>query len=365
MLPTLLHSINTHLDVMLAPPYPKTQHDRAIWMPNRTVRFPPPVLPMWIPPAWVPRNKDGKGFWLAQRVICHQRGYYPAKLFDQYIKIVATCFEDDVDESMYTIQRLAYDFFIAVVSHDNRVTAGAVVEFRPPVSLSETPYLYISTVCTDPTCGSKGLAHQLVHSVYTLGTLMLEQNATAPGIWQNAIPHGCLDVGLTVEKTPDSDVAGRLEHLYSQCGLRRRSSVKGCTTYRSFTPYSIYQWQMEKQDNKFPMWQSITQGVLYEDGQICILHPTRAEGSSVYHAFPAQHMQTVQSTGIVHPKHTFLYKDPSKIYTPRDIHFSQEPPTEGGAFCIKIQSNMQRLELRISVPAWFASEIRSTTATMN
>jgi hypothetical protein len=359
MLPQMLHSVNTHLDVMLAPPYPKTQHDKNIWIPSHdtSIAFPPPVLERWIPPLWVPPNKD-QGFWLAQQVICYQRGYYPGALFRQFMGVVAECFEEKVEESIENINRLAYDFFIAVVSHDRRPIAGCVVEFRPPASPHDTPYLYVSTVCTDPSYGSKGLAHQLIHSVYTLGTLLIEQNATAPGIWRNAIPDRRLYIGLTVLRTY-SNAADRLVRLYTQCGLSNHRGW-GHITYNSFTPYSIYEWQLEKQPDKTPMWQSIAPGVLYEDAQICILHPETPGGSSMYHTFPERHMQAVQSAGIIHPKHAFLHKDPSKIYTPDEIHFHRQPPTAGGAFRIQVRSKIETLELRISVPAWFAIDIKHT-----
>jgi len=355
---SLLHSINAHLDVMLGPPYPKTQADKKIWIPDydANISFPAPILPKWIPPVWVPPSGDG-GFWLAQQVICYQRGYHSKELFHQYMEAVAVCFECSVQESIYGIDRIAYDFFVAVVSHDHQVTTACVVEFRPSTSPNNAPYLYISTLCTNPKYASKGLAHQLVRAVYTLGMIMIEQNTTAPGIWRNAIPDKHLFIGLTVAKTPNSNVADRLEHLYTQCGLRSRPD-KPRIAYESFTPYSIYEWQMENECTKFPMWQSIRQNVLYEDHQVSILHPSCKDGSSMYHAFPTQQLSAVRSNGIVHPKHTFLHEDISNIYTPDRIEFQKQAPTREGMFRIQIQSELEVFELRISVPVWFATEIR-------
>lgn len=350
---------------MLAPPYPNTPADERIWIPQTVVSFPPPILQKWIPPVWIPPSPDG-GFWLAQQVICYQRGYYPEELFHQYMETVAKCFGVDAQEATNDIQRLAYDFFIVIVSHDRRPIAGCVVEFRPPVSKTDTPYLYVSTVCTNPSYGSKGLAHQLIHSVYTLGTILIEQNATAPGIWRNAIPNRYLYMGLTIARTPGSDVADRLKQLYSQCGLSTHHPKKRIT-YESFTPYSIYNWQIENQYRKSPMWQSIAPGVLYEDTEVRILSPAlgEEEGVSMYHTFPAQRLYEVQSAGIVHPKHTFLHKDPSKVYVPDKILFQNRPPMTGGLFRIQAQSKLEAFELRISVPVWFAAETDTVGCTVH
>ena len=354
--------LNGRLDVMLSPPYPSEREDIAKWIPKtQYATSPTPILEKWMPPAKISPNDSG-GFWLAQHVVCYQRGYFPAGLFHHYMEVAAKCFEKPVECETAGISQLAYDFFIAIVSHDNILTAGCVVEFRPAQNRSEAPYLYISTLCTDPKFGSKGLAHQLVHSVYTLGALMLEQNEIAPGIWKNAIPRNRMHLGLTVAKTEGSQTSRRLLHLYSQCGLSQSQAGK-VVSYTSFTPYSVYDWQLDKEEDKIPMWQTILSEVLYEDSLICILKPNETRGVPMYHEFPVEYSKAVRLCGIVHQRHAFLHKNIKEIYTPREIEFITTRKTpQHSAFCIRVQfrdtkSKLQKCTLQISVPVWFGMGI--------
>jgi hypothetical protein len=370
MLCPLLHSVDARLDTILAPPYPQTQDDRASWCfrdpEDRSPSFygpdnySPPSLPQWIPPQGVPPSEDTKGFYLAPRVICYQRTYEPPTLYDQFTKVAAGCFHPQSpskSEILYNLERLAFDFFIVVLASNNTPAAGCVVEFRPAIKKRMPPYLYVSTVCTDPEYSSRGLAHQLIHAVYTLGALMLQQNETAPGMWQNAIPAGRLDLGLAVMKQP-IEIAVKLQRLYGQCGLILNKGQREDITYKSFTPYSIYQWQLENESEKLSMWQTITQHVLYDDGDICILHPTRTqEGITMYHCFPGKKMRIVQSNGIVHQKHAVLHENPGEIYAPSTIRFNKQGIPTQGVFCIQAETAMETVELRISIPPWFASRI--------
>jgi hypothetical protein len=192
---------------------------------------------------------------------------------------------------------------------------------------------------------------------------MLEQNATAPGIWLNAIPHERLNMGLTVMKEPDT-IATRLETLYGQCGLKKNTNPSPPIEYESFTPYSIYSWQIDREFDRFAMWQTITPNVLYDDGTIRILHPKLiSEGTAMYHCFPQEKMHTVKSMGIVHHNHASLHARPDRIYAPAKIEFHRKRPATGSVFCIRVTPSVETLELRISVPAWFASEIFIATRT--
>ena len=364
MLRPLLHSVDARLDAMLGPPCPLTPEDRKVWMPKGPVKFPPPPPPKWTPPARVPRSKDGTGWELAPRVICYQRSCAPKTRYQHFVNMAAKCFEPlapDPIQTAYNLERMTYDFFLAIVSNDGKPAAGCVVEFRPPVSPDDPPYLYASTVCTDPRYGARGLAHQLIHAVYTLGALMLEQNATAAGMWRNAIPHGRLSIGLAVDEIP-GPIPKRLEQLYSQCGLKRNADA-GSIRYESFTRYSIYNWQIDEESDKFAMWQAVTPNVLYDDGSARILNPSRTgDGETMYHSFPQRHAGAVRSTGIVHHKHASLHEWPDGVYAPAAIRFSKQPPAEGTmAFCIRAETSMEALELRISVPAWFGFIISTQT----
>jgi hypothetical protein len=106
------------------------------------------------------------------------------------------------------------------------------------------------------------------------------------------------------------------------------------------------------------MWQTITQHVLYDDGEIRILHPTRTtKGTTMYHCFPEEKLRTVKSKGIVHSKHAVLHEKSDEIYAPSTIRFSKQRITNQGVFRIQAETTMETVELRISIPPWFASRI--------
>ena len=356
MLPGL-RSVNARLDLVLAPPYPKTAEDRAIWMPAEAVAFPGPILPKWLPPEWMPSEPDG-GLWLAPHVLCYQRGYQPQDLMQAYYTVAGTCFGKNAAREEEGLSMLAYDFVVFVVSHERRVVGGCVVEFRPPTPQSpdDTACMYIGTLCIGPNHGSRGLAHQLVRSVYTLSSAMIEQNRTAPGMWRDAISNQRICVALSVAKTPHCAKEANLVRLYSQCGLRRHRV--NTAVYDSFTPYSVYEWQLEKaSDTLIPMWQTVCPGMLYEDECVSILSPGAKGGISAYHAFPKQYAQSVRSHGLVRPKHMVLHK--SQCYAPETISFQMTAPVRKdlGVFQLRVQTKLDVFVLQISIPAWFAERV--------
>lgn len=357
-----LHCLNASLDCILAPPYPQTDKDKAVWIPPQGtfVDYPAPVLEKWVPPKRILTSQFG-GFWLAQHVLCFQRGYYPQRLFQDFLHVSEQCFKTKASAEGYALDRMAFDFFIAIVADGQQVVGGCVVEFRPSklASVENVPYLYISTLCVSPSFGGKGLGHQIVHSVYTLGSLLLEQDQRATGIWQNALSNKKLCVGLTVAQTPYCDTAKRLVALYSQCGLSTHRDNKA--SYASFTPYSIYEWQIEYENGHIPMWQPVHSDVIYEDHQVCILSPSSKDGISMYHAFPIQFLQSVRLNGIIHSKHKCLHPSLNPQYTPSEIKFTQSVQIQHthGVFQLKVRSTLNEFELRISIPAWFA-EIESS-----
>ena len=354
-----LSSINARLDLVLAPPYPKTKEDWALWTPPDTERivYPGPILPRWTPPQWMPSDPDG-GFWLAPHVLCYQRGYQPKKLMQDYYNVAGKCFERSAECEEKGLSMMAYDFVIVVVSHERKVVGGCAVELRPPkpTSPDDTAYMYISTLCIDSEYGSKGLAHQLVRSVYTLSSSMIEQNDSAAGMWRNAISNQRMCIALFVAKTPHSTNEQRLVRMYSQCGLKTHRDNKA--VYNSFTPYSVYEWQMEKEcDIDIPMWQTVCPGVLYEDEHVSILSPKSTDGVRAYHAFPLQYAQSVRSNGIMNPKHTILHKNPDQCYAPTTSSFqtaTQHRPDQG-VFQLQVRTKLDVFILKISIPAWFAA----------
>ena len=352
-----LQRLERRLDgVMLGPPRPRTAENQRVWMSPSTIHFPAPVLRKWIPPQWVPQRDDG-GFWLAQNVICYQRGYHPPALFDEFVKLSARCFHHPDQECMANLIRLAFDFFIAVVDHKGTVIAGCVVEFRPPLDIRKDPYLYISTVCVDIEYGKRGLAHQIVHAVYTLGMIMLEQNGGAPGTWNNAIKTQHIRIGLSVRRSEtEKDLHTRLINLYSQCGLTRQTTMS-TVDYKSFTPYSIYDWQLDRDlANLIPMWQNVSPGALYDDNHIRILSPGCSTGVKMYHPIPDTQVDAVRANGIIYSKHQRLCCPSTEMYVLDTIQFTKTKP-EGAFFCIVADASEDSAILRISIPCWFASEI--------
>jgi hypothetical protein len=288
-------------------------------------------------------------------VRCYQRGYYPQELYQGYLKIAGVCFESSETDEASALSKTAFDFFLVIAAHDNQVAAACVVEFRPAVDRAKTPYLYISTLCTNPAFGHNGLAHQLVHAVYTLGTLMVEQNNLCAGAWRGAIPNKHLYIGLTVRIKRGHE---KLLHLYSHCGFDtacRWADVK----YESFTPYSVYSWQMNR-SGMVPMYKEITSDLVYEDPQISIYSPGfKGQATPMYHAFPGTQLQAVKENGIIYSKHACLYADQRIFYTTDRIQFSKgaSPLT---AFRIHVaRAECDTVCMRISVPAWFASGIYS------
>ena len=360
---------------------PVTEEQTARWIPKdgRPVQFPAPVLEPWDPPTWVPRRATDKGIWLAQNAVCFQRGYAPLCLYQNYIDACARCFRGKHEDMESSLQYVAFDFFVAIVTtaspHETeRVAAGCVVELRPAVNPTQAACLYISTLCTHPNYGGKGLAHQLMHAVYTLGMLLLEQNNrdAARGAWRHAIPSQKLFVALNVRHEADTpSMHERLIRMYSQCGLTTKERVPH-VQIRSFTPFSIYNWQYDSDPEELiPMWQDVSVAVLYEDDQVRIMRPSEEEKDikqdrpTFYHAFPEKHLAAVQSRGIVHAKHAFLLPTTEAIYTAQEISFSRVPPPSGACFCIQAERKTPDggvdIRLRISVPSWFALRIESVS----
>jgi hypothetical protein len=359
--------------VVLGPPMPVTEEQKDRWIPeeNAPLKFPAPVLELWDPPPWVPRRKGG-GFWLAQNAVCFQRGYAPRGLYQDYMQASATCFGGTPAEEEASLQLMTYDFFVAIVATtpttNERAVSGCVVELRPAANTTQAACLYISTLCTDPTYGGKGLAHQLVHAVYTLGTLLLEQNReAAKGAWRNAIPSQQLFVALNVLRHPDEPKKHeRLIRMYSQCGLTTRDRVPH-TEFLPFTALIVYEWQYDANpQHMIPMWQDVSVAVLYEDDQVRILRPEKTDAAEkgrtvFFHAFPEAHITAVQSHGIVSARHACLFPKTEPVYFAKaTTNFTRAPPPEGACFCIQAEHKTKGGEdilLRISVPSWFACAI--------
>ena len=358
--------------VMLGPPMPKTAKQKLLWNPpGDPMELSTPILDKWEPPIWVPRRDDG-GFWLAQNVACFQRGYEPKALYGAYLDAAAVCFNQTHEEGEEGLSLIAFDFFLAVVTAKplENVAAGCVVELRPAINPTQAACLFICTLCTHPKYGGNGIAHQLVHAVYTLGMLLLEQNRAANNkdVWQDAIPSQNLYLGLNVHRNEDeSNSHTKLIHMYSQCGFNTHghNQVIKC---KSFTSFSIFDWQFDSDPfNMIPMWKDVSVSVLYEDDSISILKPDADGGRAMYHAFPEKLIAAVKSLGIVNTRHACLLdcsKEEGKYdtaYMTQSLIFTHTPSLNSACFCINARHHENKegndVLLHISVPFWFASKI--------
>jgi len=376
MLVKKLIYVDRSLSAILSPPMPTSDKDRLLWIvPETPIHFPGPVLARWNPPTWVKKNNDV--FWLSENVTCSQRGYFNEDVYTKYLQVASVSFEDKSDsddqkESLrimrQSLSHMAFDFLVTILTPDQEVAAGCVVELRPALNTTEAACLYISTLCTNPNFRRRGLACQLVHAVYTLGTMLLEQNNTQDGIWHNAIPSNKLLLGLHVRhktrpdrqpSNPDDSKPDMLLQMYASCGLEKVSSYP---VYSSFTSYSRCEWEMGSfGDELTPMMQEVSSKLLYQDHNVAILRPTEYMRLRMYHAFPMEHREVVQESGILYKKHNNLVQSSKNVYTPETITFSKTRPANAYSFCINVQyANANVIELKISVPCFFSSAILDT-----
>jgi len=350
--------IESKLNNLLGPPAPTTAQQRVTW--TETHLQTTPILDPWDPPSRITRTGQG-GFVLSPNVICFQRGYCPQTAFNQYFNIYSDRFKQDRKSSKECIAGLAYDFLI-VAKSTTQVTAGCLIEFRCSPNGRQHPYLYISSLCTHRDHCGRRLAQQLTHSVFTLGTLMLEQNSFGNTTWKNAIPQNkALYVGLAVRKTFGRDTDKRLIKLYTECGLATRQMDPQIPRidYKSFTHYSIYSWNLDYTNSIVSMWKQVEPGVLYcKEGRI--LNPSQSSGELMYYEFPPQDLSLVQASGIVHKQHSYLHS-PGTVHVANteEITFTKKAPaSDKGVFCIKTENiKTDKYTLKISVPAYFAASI--------
>jgi hypothetical protein len=346
------------LGTILSPPMPTREEDKIVWMPERRGCLTTPRLAQWDPPAWV--KKSSTFFWLSENVMCSQRGYLNEDVYTEYLQAASVCFEMKADQMRRSISNLAFDFLITVMAPGEHVAAGCVVELRPAHDSKQPACLYISTLCTHPNFRKLGLARQMVHAVYTLGSMLLEQNAQLHNIWYNAIPSNSLFIGLHVRTSPKSETStdpNVLLKMYGSCGLEQTSSYP---KYESFTPYSRCAWEMDVDLERLaPMMQEVSSRFFYQDHTVSILHPSESEGMCMYHAFPAEFTDAIQNTGILYAKHNRLFNLSGRVYIPETITFSKTRPANACSFCIRVLPTKAggTIELKISVPCFFSCAI--------
>ena len=312
-----------------------------------------PIFDPWTPPAWVPT--DAKGcFDLSTNARCFQRGYVPEGMWISYVNIVNDCFQHrSCVQTRARLDTSTYDFLVAITIDHREAIAGCMVQFRS--APGKTPYLYIMSLGTTQTYRGKGLAQQMVHAVYTLGTLMIEQSRRTPNDFN--IPNKHLYIALAVTLHQPRSEHDRIQQIYSKCGLAPCTPDQQILDFPAYMPYQCGEdWKLITNRDWTPMYTDVTPDVIYEDDSVRIYHPNAEQQDTMCHPFPAEKYHAVAQHGIVPSRHADLYPDSSGLYIAPSIGFSTTPPDQGGVFRIKATSTASII-LRIAVPYWFAAEI--------
>ena len=361
-----LRRLEAHIDsAFLGPPLPRTDEQRRQWIDPPIDLQHIPLVDRWVSPKFLPTFR--KGFiLLGPNTVCFQRGYGPGEeVMNQYAEMISACFGQSTPAACLSLlKQCSYDFLVFIMAETTQIAAACMVEFH--TCAEQIPYLFISDLCTDPQFRAKGFAHQLVHAVHTLGSLL----ATIPqkNAWKDAVPSDkIVYIGLTVNKTPESSVEDHIVHLYTECGLSTRDKNPSLPIidYDSFTPYSDFNWHLEgRPDCQIGMWKCITPYTLYEDANGAILHPSSEDCKLMYHTFPNPELERVRRHGIVHPHHKELtpLQDDAEVYVGGDefITFQSEisPNLRNTShFIICTNNTRETFRPRISVPPWFACQI--------
>ena len=315
-----------------------------------------PLFDPWTPPQWVPRGDTGC-FELATHTRCYQRGYVPEAMWDSYVQIVDACFRhNSYPTTRARLDQSTYDFLIAITPDRQTAIAGCMVQFRS--APGHTPYLYIMSLGTTERCRRKGLAQQMVHAVYTLGTLMIEKGQRSDVY---PVPDRRLYIALGVSLEQPRAEHDRIERIYSRCGLAPCERTRRILDFPAFAPYQRAEdWLLISGTYCTPMYAEVQPDVLYEDERVCIYRPTAADQPTMYHQFPADRRQAVLQHGIVPARHADLYPAGSDLYAPEAIVFTAAAP---GEFRIKARAKTaETVILRIAVPHWFADQRVLTAA---
>ena len=357
-----LRRLEAHIDsAFLGPLLPETEEQRRLWT-DPPIDFDRiPLVDRWTPPAFLPAFREEGFVLLGSNTVCFQRGYGPGEeMMNQYGRIISTCFQYRTPtECTSFVARSTYDFLVLVMAGPNQVAAGCTVEFH--ACAHQIPYLFVGDLCTDLPFRGNGYAHQLVHAVHTLGSLLAATAQT--NAWKHAVPSDRpLYIGLTVDRK--SSVADRLVRLYRECGLSTRDETPSLPIidYGTFTPYSCFGWHVERRpEQEIGMWKCITPYTLYEDANGAILHPSSETFEPMYHAFPETMLECVLRHGIVHPHHAGLtpLHENTDVYVGGDecIAFFRGDTDRTTRFVICTRNAGKTFRPRISVSPWFALQI--------
>ena len=271
---------------------------------------------------WLPADCQQQDYLrLSPNTRAYHRTKMPSKFLAGLADLIAEGFHRTPAETHDRLERGQFHFVVAVTLQDESPIAACLVYFRDHIT---NPYLFISSLCTTSNFRGKGLAHQLVHAVHTLG---LHLNPTPP--------RG-LQMALTVDQhQPDFE---RIRQIYADCGLADDKTTRF----------------PEVSGTLLGMSRPIHSDRLYEDTQIAILRPTEAIGKRMYCAFPLKHLDDVQRLGIAPIAYADLCS--ADQFLSSDITFTDQPPNEPcGVFVVLVQpTEVKQFSLRIHVPPQFA-----------
>ena len=339
----------------MQPPLPTTPDQTRSWIPDGALqKSTTPVVEKWDPPDGTRPYKNG--FWLSEFVLCFQRGFIPDGLLDEYFKLVSLAFHATLKSTVVDYRAFAFDFLVVVLDARDRLMSGCLIELR--CAKHRVPYMYLSTLCTDPVYRGRGLAQQIVGAVYTLGSMMLR---SASGSWAETLQSQRLFFGLTVQRTPGTQEHDSLVKLYSKCGLMPSRLDKPSSGFKSFTPYSIYTWDIDNQARHTAMWQEVFSYVHFQNRQVTIVSSSYTGPCTLlYFPFPRSFLANVRQAGIVQAKHADIFHatEIRPYYSDAVIFTTEEPKAPGGVFCIRAKSPAcMEVTLHVSIPSAFAFRI--------
>jgi hypothetical protein len=345
----------------IGPPIPVTDTEQSAWMVDFNISNSPPVLAKWVPPWYVDRCNAGSGFMLNDQTACFQRGYCPDEVYRAILPVLADGFNHNADDIERTLRDLDYDFIIVIRNKKTReVAAICMVEVRCGRDKDDIPNIFVFELTTNKNYGRHGLAQQLTHAVDALA-YFLKSDPDKNNIWYNTLKDKRLFTSLTVAKDQDESNKRNLIKLYSRAGFRIRSESTPSFDYGTFTPYSSFDWKIDRDRHYIAMWKEILPNALYSDDSVTIWksnHMGEKKIRSYYHPFPIAELDNVKSHGIVHPLHRCLH-GAENVYVPvgDKIRFSCHLPPMP-YFELLAECGSDSFQTHISIPKWFALSIQ-------
>ena len=291
-------------------------------------------------------------FKISDNVHCFQKEHVPEALWMSFVQLVSICYDDSVSPSDKRIEKLTKsrqinDFFILSTTQMDpmKVIAGCMIRVRAN-TFTEIPYMYVHTVGTLPQFRRKGLAGQMIHAAYALGTCILQSQLSK---WK-VIDTNRLDVVVAVDVDKQKNI-----DLYKHLGFR---------FYSEDSTFTLDKWLVGA-DDLYVMFSTVTPKTIYEDNNVLIYLPNHYDPGAVYlnHVFPESKLRSVLSHGLIPSTQAGLYPVTDEIYIMPENHIDFElmesTDSVGCAFVIlaKQKNQVPLVCIQIAMPSWFAVSI--------